>query len=153
MEQCELKWAGEAVAREYDSEANWWYIYKNKLADAALEMYPELTEEEVKRVVSYATGYLYQWGPETEEELEALRCNKEHQEFMEDLAEEHEEILKEAADVWIKSLGSLWYDMVNMAIKGKYDDARLLLKSLAAFKQVEPYVLDIVLYEFDRELR
>jgi len=95
MEQCELKWAGEAVAREYDSEANWWYIYKNKLADSALEMYPNLTEEEVKRVVTYATSYLYQWGPETEEELEALRANKEGQEMMDEIREEMEDTYDE----------------------------------------------------------
>ena len=88
MDREEIKWAGQDIASEYDSEAHFWYIKTNVLEDMAREKFPEASDNELRGIVYQAKSFLYQWGPETEEELEAWRANKESKKTSRKIADE-----------------------------------------------------------------
>lgn len=80
--QIERDGYGEQVAREYEDPML--YIREKELTEIAKRLLKEdgvsYNRSDLQDIVSRAKSFLYQWGPDTEEELEAYRINREARE-------------------------------------------------------------------------
>ena len=76
MNRGELQDLAYSLASEYEEEMEGYYIREDRLTEMAKKMNPELDEIWIHRLVGFAKGLLYSWGPDTEEELEGLRSQR-----------------------------------------------------------------------------
>jgi hypothetical protein len=77
---------GNSIASDYEDSD--YYIREKELVKMAKKELEdnnqEYTRKDLQSIVSYAKSFLYQWGPETEEDLEMARLRKEREEFYRD---------------------------------------------------------------------